>query len=421
MLLACGSLALLAQARGDDATHLAWSPSREEAIILGDAAGGTIVGEPALSPSLMMRRPRSLSRPVPGQSYFTQTPAGSESLPAVTGTPVSPDALSVPPEMYYDDATGGLEGPGAMGADYYGAAGACATCGPGSNGCWRGWGACGWLPICVFIPLPPPDALELFGGVQGFTGPANRGGSGSFGFHEGFNWGLPVFRMVSAQFGANWTQSNFDGNYLTTDTRNQIFVTGGAFRRVDWGLQGGLVVDYQHDAWDYRADLAQLRGELSWVFGGCNDAGFWFTVGINNASNVPMRLPVIDNAGTSVRFIDSTASLNVNNINAFFFRRRFAGGGQGRLFTGFTSHSQWLVGADAQLPINAKWSVRSNFLYATPGSSNAAAIPDFARESWNVSLSLVWTPFAKPACGPGYDRPLFNVANNGSFLTRLVP
>src|SRR5438874_13180462 len=133
----------------------------------------------------------------------------------------------------------------------------CAGC--GLSGCglgrWCGRGRCMWVPLCIFLPLPPLDGLELYTGVQGFTGPANRGGSGSFGFHEGFNWGLPIGGFMAGQFGANFTQSNFDGNYLTNATRDQTFLTGGLYRRVDWGFQGGLVVDYLHDDWDYAADL----------------------------------------------------------------------------------------------------------------------------------------------------------------------
>jgi len=254
--------------------------------------------------------------------------------------------------------------------------------------------------------------------VQGFTGPANRGGSGSFGFHEGFNWGVPICRCLGGQWGANWTQSNFDGNYLTTDTRNQIFFTAGLFRRVDWGFQGGLVFDYLHDGWDYSADLAQLRGELSWLWCGCNEIGFWFTAGVNDANNLVVRQPVF--ADNTVRFVSSPATLAVNDIYAFFFRRQFASGGQGRLFGGFTGQGQGLVGGDATLPLNPHWSLRTNFIYAAPGGNDTTTDPRFARESWNVSISLVWTPCARPACGQNYVRPLFNVADNGTFLTRLL-
>jgi hypothetical protein len=42
----------------------------------------------------------------------------------------------------------------------------------------------------------------------------------------------------------------------------------------------------------------------------------------------------------------------------------------------------------------------------------------FTEESWNVSVGVVWTPFARPGC-PVYCRPLFDVANSGSFVTRI--
>jgi hypothetical protein len=88
------------------------------------------------------------------------------------------------------------------------------------------------------------------------------------------------------------------------------------------------------------------------------------------------------------------------------------------MFAGLTSNSQGLVGGDAQLPINPNWSVRTNFMYVTPGGDSNSD-PAFTRESWNVSISLVWTPCGRN-CGQNYFRPLFNVADNGTFLTRLV-
>ena len=91
-----------------------------------------------------------------------------------------------------------------------------------------------------------------------------------------------------------------------------------------------------------------------------------------------------------------------------------------RLFGGFTSEGQGLVGGDATLPLNGRWSLRTSFIYAVPGGDDSATDPRFARESWNVGISLVWTPCARPACGQNYCRPLFNVADNGTFLTRLV-
>jgi hypothetical protein len=408
-LLLAGEIGLWAA----DTNQLAWAPSREEAVIVDGVPSTMLPGESALSPSLLSQRPRSLSRPAPGRvrSYVAEAFGTGESLPSVAGTPMSPEGLPIPAESYYDE--GGQFIPG----DATNCNPNC--CGPNCSGRWGGWGTCFYVPICLFLPRPPMDGLEFFGGVQGFTGPANRGGSGSFGFHEGFNWGLPICGCLAGQFGANWTQSNFDGNYLTPDTRNQRFVTAGLFRRMDWGFQGGVVVDYLHDAWDYSADLSQLRGELSWLWCERNEIGFWFTHGLNDANNLVVRQPI--NTGNGLRFASSPATLEVNDLYAFFFRRQFVSYGQGRLFGGFTGHSQGLVGGDATLPLNANWNLRSSFIYVTPGGDDTASDPRFARESWNVSISLVWTPCPRQACGQNYLRPLFNVADNGSFLTRLVP
>src|SRR5690606_24271870 len=58
------------------------------------------------------------------------------------------------------------------------------------------------------------DGCEAFAGVQGFTGPVNRGSTGSFGFHQGVNWGTPLHALfgdaIAGQIGMRATQSNFN-------------------------------------------------------------------------------------------------------------------------------------------------------------------------------------------------------------------
>ena len=130
-----------------------------------------------------------------------------------------------------------------------------------------------------------------------------------------------------------------------------------------------------------------------------------------------IQQPVFGNG--TIRSVDSTATIEVNDLLAFFFRRQFACGGNGRLFGGFTRHSQGLVGGDAIAPISPNWSLRSSFMYVAPGGDNSTTDPSFSRESWNVGVSLVWTPCGRNnGCG-NYSRPLFNVADNGTFITRF--
>ncbi len=272
----------------------------------------------------------------------------------------------------------------------------------GGGGCFQ----------CLSLPCPQIclDNFEVFAGVQGFTGPVNRGETGSFGFHEGFNWGAPLwcFNEIGAQLGLQATQSNLSGAEFTDQTRNQLFVTGGLFRRVDWGIQGGIVFDYLQDDWYANASLAQLRGEVSWVFPCLHEIGFWFASGTDDDVQVSTLL-----GGATV-----TETFEPIDLYAFFYRHHFDSveGAQCRLYAGWSGDSDGLVGADFHLPLSCDWALQGGFAYLIPEQATGAAGRGHAEESWNIGMSLVWYPGARSAGGQDYYRPLFNVANNGSFM-----
>ncbi|MBP89069.1 MAG: hypothetical protein CMJ64_20530 [Planctomycetaceae bacterium] len=270
---------------------------------------------------------------------------------------------------------------------------------------------------CVTIPCPQIcfDNIEVRSGVHGFTGPVNRGESGSFGFHEGINWGapLPCFGgALGMQVGLNATHSNFSGAEFTDETRHQLFLTGGLYRRVDWGLQGGVVIDYLSDDWYADYDVVQLRSEVSWVFPCAHELGFWFTASTNedttlsqfNAANVNMN---------------GNETFEGTDLYAFFYRHRLSQceGGQARLYAGFTGESDGLIGADLSLPLTCDFAIETGFTYLIPEQATGAAPrPGHAEESWNVAISLVWYPGARSAYDVDYFAPLLNVADNGSFM-----
>ncbi|MDA1049734.1 MAG: hypothetical protein O3C40_04535 [Planctomycetota bacterium] len=284
----------------------------------------------------------------------------------------------------------------------------------GGKGVVVGGDCCGGAGClqCCSIPCPRIclDNFQVFAGVQGFTGPVNRGQSGSFGFHEGFNWGAPVpcFGALGGQIGLQATQSNLSGAEFTDENRHQLFLTGGLFRRVDWGLQGGIVFDYLWDDWYANTSLGQLRGEMSWVYPCLHELGFWFAAStsqdtqVSSFSNGP----------------DLTETFESTDLYAFFYRHHFGAleGANARLFAGWTGDSDGLIGADLNLPLSCDWALQGGFAYLIPEQATGNAGGGHAEESWNVAMSLVWYPGARSAIGNDYYRPLFNVANNGSFM-----
>lgn len=269
---------------------------------------------------------------------------------------------------------------------------------------------------CCLIPCPriPWDNLTIFGGVQGFTGPKNGGQAGSFGFQEGVNWGapMPCFNgCLGMQLGGRFTQSNLSGAEITPETRHQAFVTGGLFRRVDYGLQYGIVFDYMSDDWYTNTDLTQLRGEVAWVFPCAHELGFWMSASLDEdtapATVFANQIPVT-----------GTATWEGTDLYAFFYRHRFSGweGANGRLFAGFSGGSDGFIGSDLHVPLTCDLALQAGFAYLVPEEAKGPASTGNEQESWNVALSLVWYPGCATSSSKSYFTPLFNVADNGSFM-----
>jgi hypothetical protein len=331
---------------------------------------------------------------------------------------MSPEVIESPragQRILIDEGAGDVHLPH---SDYWEDGGDCGSCGHTSYGRkYCGDPACGGGDCC--LPCFRLDTIELFAGAHGFTGPLNRG-SGSFGFHEGINAGLPFICGFAIQGGYQATQSNFEGAFFTPDDRTQSFVTVGLFRRVDLGLGGGVVVDYLSDEWDYDVNLAQLRGELSWKMPCEHEWGFWFAAGLDRSTidARQVQFPVPGEEEDTVVISDGAYTVQPLDIYAFFYRKQFACGGECRAWGGFTDDSRGLLGGNVRLPVSTCLSFATDFLYIIPAESSQTA---FAEEAWNVSFNLVWTPRFRPRCGPEYCRPLFDVANNGSFVVQAEP
>ena len=301
--------------------------------------------------------------------------------------------------------------------------GGCDSCGGGCGSCC-GHG-CGvqtrCMPVCC-LPVPC-FSMENFTaslGVVGFKGPLNHGYDGSFGFSYGFNWGGPALfgskYGLGMQVGAQIIQSDLSGSSFTVDERDQVFFTAGLFRRVDCGLQAGLVWDYMYQEWGDELEAAQIRGEASWVSPCGYDIGFTFTASTKDDEWVTDQNV---NGNMSTAPFSTAYDVETTDYYAGFYRKQFAdcNGGEGRFLAGFTQFGDGFVGADMTVPINNSWALQGSFTYLIPdGDRNAEDRHD--DESWNVGIRLVWYPRCNArntGCG-GYYRPLMNVADNGSML-----
>jgi hypothetical protein len=250
------------------------------------------------------------------------------------------------------------------------------------------------------------DNLWLFAGTTGFKGPIDQGQNGNFGFHEGVNYTLPLLpeRLISAQVGVRFTQSDFSGSQFSDETRNQMFFTAGVFRRNEHGWQIGAAFDWLKDDYYTALDVHQVRGELSWVSSCGNEFGF--TGAFSTADDQTEDDPTPDEL------------FEVSDQFALFLRIPFNNGGDGRIFAGATSDRDGILGADITVPINHRWSLQTAATYLIPDEGTNAVVGPAGHvgETWGLSIALVWYPGHCPVEGFNPFKPLFNVADNTSML-----
>jgi hypothetical protein len=236
---------------------------------------------------------------------------------------------------------------------------------------------------------------------------------GNFGFYGGFNWGLPLCRiscgLFAGQFGIRSVHSNFGGNAFTTDNRDQLFLTAGFFRRVDYGFQGGVVADVLWDNWYTNSNVAQLRADIAHLWAGGTSFGFRYHTNLSeDVTSGIVRGQLVDDIVTST--IDSYR---------FYIRHEACTGGFGEVFAGWTESAQAILGGEIDVPITDRLATQAGVTYylddtIPPTASNR--LGGYVNEAWNVYAGFSFRP-----CGRNYyrnyDRPFFNVADNGSMLT----
>ena len=257
------------------------------------------------------------------------------------------------------------------------------------------------------------ENLTIGFGGSGFKSPLDQAHGGAFGFSETLNWASPSTMMtpINFQAGVRAVQafpSGYNDYYSPTwhrSSREQYFGTIGIFRRNIWctPLNIGVAYDMMNDKQYGEYDLEQVRAELS--YGGL----YGYEFGYRGAFN--MRNDSI--------WLTNTQKLGVRTVDyhTLFVKKYFANGGEGSFAGGATEYGDFMIRAEYSIPLSNEWGLKNSFSYIVPKSGHAPSSPQ--RESWDVSLQLVYQPrggMLAGFCNP--FRALFDVADNGTMLQR---
>ncbi len=142
-------------------------------------------------------------------------------------------------------------------------------------------------------------------------------------------------------------------------------MTGGLFRRVDYGLQYGLVFDYLNEDWYFQGDSTQLRGEVSWRSEGCHVYGFQYMAGTNDDTSTTF---ISDGAGN---VITDTIAFEPTDQYRFFYRRLLNQSGSWDTFAGWTDRDDGLIGTNLSLPLRRLLLLSAGATYLIPNDEDS--------------------------------------------------
>ena len=350
-------------------------------------------------------------QPAPEGNYPVRMTGYGRPIPQEVVEPMMEEGQIV--EEGFTDASYFDEGYASSGDDC--GCGRCPTClGGNESDCYN----CGPAVDCRDCGVPDDCWMkglggilcnsEYFFGAQGFKNQVFRGQTANlnpencgFGLHAGFNSGLPLYwltcGLVSGQIGANVVHSNFEDGFLASGDRQQTFFTAGLFRRVDYGLQFGAVVDILSEDWVTEFEVAQMRSELSWVWSGGANIGFRWHANIQDDFE-------------TVGDVELNGIQTIDNYR-LFYRYACCEGGYAEAFYGRTDEQHSLYGVDFDLPISASLALQTGLTYMQPDDDLVFS----DNEAWNLFLGISFRPRGRDWYD-FYHRPLFDVADNGSMI-----
>jgi len=250
-----------------------------------------------------------------------------------------------------------------------------------------------------------------FGGT-GFKSPLDIQNGGAFGFTETLNWaspstsGFPVrlqagVRAIQA-YPSGWRD---DSDVWQRNSREQYFGTVGVFKRNIHcsPLNFGVAYDVMSDNYYEKYRLEQLRAELSCSSMYGMEFGYRGAFGLRN---------------DSLWIRDNQVNVQVVDYHTIFLKKYFANGGEGSFAGGATEYGDAMFRAEYSIPLSNEWGLKNSLSYIIPKGGHSSMSP--SRESWGISLQLVYQPqggMLAGFCNP--FRSFFDVADTGTLVQRF--
>ncbi len=262
-------------------------------------------------------------------------------------------------------------------------------------------------------PSSFPLGGDLSVALDSFRSLPDGSWGGNMGAYLSLNLAVATGKGNGIQGGWSYGVYDWDGRGSTDSkaVQQEGFFTGGFFHKTPnpSGVSFGVVYDWSINAkagvFGLDPNMAQLRGQVGYLFRGGNEFGFESTYGTTTSHKSYGGIPVEFRA--------------VSQLNAFW-RHIFKKGGETMIWAGTPYRKgliyesgragAYILGASFKAPLSHSLSIEGHGMYM--GSRNGSAYTESRNYAANVSLAITYS-FGGSKAGA---RPYLPLANNSNFI-----
>lgn len=253
-------------------------------------------------------------------------------------------------------------------------------------------------------------ALDCFRSLPDGSWGGNMGAYGAL----NLAWAIPKFDQgIGIQAGGSYGVYDWDGRGSVDSMSLQLegFVSLGAFRVTPQqsGFNAGATYDFlfnqESGVFGLSPNMAQVRGQVGYLFKGGNEFGFWGTYDTSTSHQTYAYLPVTFRA--------------ISQANAFW-KHTFKNRGETMIWAGTPYRKglmfetgragSYIVGASFRAPLTSTLSVDAHGMYM--GARTNTGDNESQNYAANVCVGLTYS-FGGRKAG---SRPYLPLANNSNFI-----